>query len=164
MTAFFSGQELVVLEEELRNADKFLYMPRSNTEGLSDSLKLLSLRTGWAIYHWGKGVGLANLKNTEPPHNKTQDFDHAVEFAAKRKHFSVFVFPVVDKNDWLDAKLYLTKHGDLSTDVVKYLFIVPKGVDNRVFEKHGQTVSLNYGLDGSYVLRNGQWVDANAIS
>ncbi len=164
MAAFFSGPELAVLEEELRVAKQLLYMSRKSSDGLADSLKLLSLRTGWAIYLWSKIEGLANLKNTEPAHNKTQQFDHAIEFASKTKHFSVFVFPILDKADWLDAKLYLSKRDPLLCDNVKYLFLLPRNVESSYFEKYGKRLSLNCGLDGTYVLRDGRWVGIDAIS
>ncbi len=96
MSIFFSSQELIVLEEELRNTSQLLYISKNDTVGLVDSLKALSLRTGWAIYLWDKALGgLSNLKNTEPPSPKTQLIGQAIEFAGNRKHFSVFVFPVM---------------------------------------------------------------------
>lgn len=164
MSSFFSGHELVVFEETIRESSRVLYMHKSGSQGLQDGLKQLSLRTGWAIYLWHPHAGLANLKYTEPPNPQTQEFGQAIEFAVKRKHFSVFVFPVMNEDDWLNAKLYLSKRDDLSCDVVKYVFILPKGADSRFFGECGEKLSLIFGLDGTFVLRNGEWVDASALS
>lgn len=164
MSSFFSNQELIVLEEEIRNTGRLLYMSKNDTDGLVNSLKSLSLRTGWAVYLWDGINGLSNLKNTEPPSPKTKEISHAIEYASKRKHFSVFVFPVMNKDVWLDTKLYLSKVKELPADVVKYLFILPKGDSSQFFEKQGKKVELSFGLDGEYVLRNGRWVNSNAIS
>ncbi|WP_154223285.1 hypothetical protein [Marinicella rhabdoformis] len=164
MSTFFSNQELIVLEEEFRNTSQLLYMSKNDTEGLANSLKSLSLRTGWAIYLWDSTNGLSNLKNNEPPSPKTKDISHAIEYASNRKHFSVFVFPVMNKSVWLDTKLYLSKIKALPSEVVKYLFILPKGDSSQFFEKQGKKVELSFGLDGEYVLRDGRWVNSNAIS
>ncbi len=139
-------------------------MCKNDTEGLTDSLKSLSLRTGWAVYLWDNVSGLSNLKNTEPPSPKTKPIDQAIEFASNRKHFSVFVFPVMEKSVWLDTKLYLSKIKSLPSEVVKYLFILPKGESSQYFEKNGKKIQLSFGLDGVYVLRDGRWVNSNAIS
>ena len=131
MNTFFSSQELIVLEEEIRNTSRLLYMNKGDIQGLSESLKSLSLRTGWAIYLWQSGIGLANLKNTEPASPKTEQIDQAIEFATQRKHYSVFVFPVMEKDVWLDTKLYLSKINAIESEVVKYLFILPKNERKR---------------------------------
>lgn len=163
MTEFLSSHELLNLEEELRVANEALYVRKNSSEGLSQTFKLLSLRTGWATYLWVNGDGLLNLKSTEPPAPKTSSFNEAIKFALARKHFSVFVFPINDKDSWLDAKLYFAKANKEFNGVVKFLFIVAKEKSHTFLEKQARLVKLNMGLDGNFVLRDGQWVNANDL-
>jgi|GEM_PF-1195137 len=163
MTDFLSSHQLLNLEDELRTADKALYVHRNSNEGLSESIKLLSLRTGWASYLWLEGEGLMNLKSTEPPAPKTKDFKEAIKFALERKHFSVFVFPINTKDSWLEAKLYFSKYTPDFNGVVKFVFILPKEKSYRYFDKYGKVISFNIGLDGNYVLRDGKWISANDL-
>ena len=163
MSEFLSSHELVNLEEELRSTEQALYVHKNNKDGLAKSFKSLSLRTGWAIYLWVNGEGLLNLKSSEPPAPKTKLFNEAIKFASARKHFSVFVFPINDKDVWLDAKLYLTRNPPQFDGVVKSLFILPNDKEHPYLLKYGKAVKLNMGLDGNYVLRNGAWVSANDL-
>ncbi|MFC3193688.1 hypothetical protein ACFODZ_05500 [Marinicella sediminis] len=163
MSEFLSSHELLNLEEELRVANQLLYVEKKSNEGVAKSFKSLSLRTGWATYLWSDGEGLLNLKSSEPAAPKTDQFDLAIKFALARKHFSVFVFPINTKEAWLQAKLFFsTNQPDLS-GVVKCLFILPVGKDHPFFLRHGKAIQLNMGLDGNYVLRDGQWVSANEL-
>lgn len=163
MSEFLSSHELLNLEEELRAADQALYVHKNSKDGLAKSFKALSLRTGWAIYLWANEQGLLNLKSSEPPAPKTSSFNEAIKFAIARKHFSVFVFPINDKESWLEAKLYFTKNSNQFGGVVKFLFILPKDKEHPFLLKSGKLVKLNMGLDGNYVLRNGSWISANDL-
>lgn len=163
MSEFLSSHELLNLEEELRVANEALYVHKNSSEGLAQTFKSLSLRTGWATYLWVNGEGVLNLKNSEPPAPKTNSFNEAIKFALARKHFSVFVFPINDKESWLDAKLYFAKANEEFNGVVKFLFIVAKDKTCSFLEKKSHLVKLNMGLDGNFVLRDGQWVNANDL-
>ena len=163
MSEFLSSHELLNLEEELRVANQLLYVEKKSNEGLAKSFKSLSLRTGWATYLWAEGEGLMNLKSSEPPSPKTDQFNQAIKFALARKHFSVFVFPINTKQAWLEAKLFFSMTDVNFNGVVKCLFILPVGTEHPFFLKHGKAIQLNMGLDGNYVLRDGQWVSANEL-
>lgn len=163
MSEFLSSHELLNLEDELRASEQALYVRKNSNEGLPQSLKSLSLRTGWASYLWLEDEGLKNLKSSEPPAPKTKDFKEAIKFALERKHFSVFVFPINSKESWLEAKLYFSKHTPNFKSVVKFMFILPKGKSHLYFEKHGKAINFNMGLDGNYVLRDGKWISANDL-
>ncbi len=163
MSEFLSSHELLNLEDELRSANLALYVHKNSNEGLSQSLKSLSLRTGWATYLWIGGEGLMNLKSSEPPAPKTKEFKEAIKFALERKHFSVFIFPINNKDSWLDAKLYFTKHSPELSGVVKFMFILPKDKTHKFFSDKGKHIEFNMGLDGNYVLRDGKWISANDL-
>ncbi len=163
MSEFLSSHELLNLEDELRDADQALYVRKSSTLGISESLKLLSLRTGWATYLWLEGEGLKNLKSSEPPAPKTKEFKEAIKFALERKHFSAFIFPINTKDSWLEAKLYFTKRTPDFAGVVKFMFILPQEKTHQYFDNHAKIVSFNMGLDGNYVLRDGKWISANDL-
>jgi len=163
MSEFLSSHELINLEEELRTSDQALYVYKSSNDGLAKSFKALSLRTGWAVYLWVSGQGMMNLKSSEPPAPKTSSFNEAIKFALARKHFSVFVFPINDKESWLEAKVYFTNNRDQFSGVVKCLFILPKDKEHPFLMKSGKLVKLNIGLDGNFVLRNGSWINANDL-
>lgn len=163
MSEFLSSHELLNLEDELRAAGQALYVHKNSNEGLSKSLKSLSLRTGWATYMWLDGEGLMNLKSSEPPAPKTKEFKEAIKFAFERKHFSVFIFPINSKESWLEAKLYFTKHTPDFSGVVKFMFILPKEKSHQYFDNHGKVIEFNMGLDGNYVLRDGNWISANDL-
>ncbi len=163
MSEFLSSHELLNLEDELRVAEQALYVHKNSTDGLAQSLKSLSLRTGWATYLWEDGKGLMNLKSSEPPPPKTRVFKEAIKFAQDRKHFSVFIFPVNHKDSWLEAKLYFSKNNPDMGGVVKFLFILPKGETHKFFQSAGKIIDFNMGLDGNYVLRDGKWISANDL-
>jgi hypothetical protein len=163
MSEFLSSHELLNLEEELRVASQLLYVEKKSNEGVARSFKSLSLRTGWATYLWVEGEGLMNLKSSEPPSPKTDQFNQAIKFALARKHFSVFVFPINTKDAWLQAKLFFSTNDVSFSGAVKCLFILPVGKEHPFFIKHGKAIQLNMGLDGNYVLRDGQWVSANEL-
>ncbi|TDR16298.1 hypothetical protein [Marinicella litoralis] len=163
MSEFLSSHELINLEEELRAADQALYVNKNSKEGLAKSFKALSLRTGWAIYLWDNDQGLMNLKSSEPPAPKTKSFNEAIKFALARKHFSVFIFPINDKDSWLEAKVYFTSNPDKFDGVVKCLFILANDKEHPFLLKSGKLVKLNMGLDGNFVLRDGSWISANDI-
>lgn len=163
MSEFLSSQELLNLEEELRQTKQAVYVQKNSNEGLTQSLKSLSLRTGWATYLWLEERGLMNLKSSEPPAPKTKEFKEAIKFALDRKHFSVFVFPINSKNSWLEAKLYLSKNVPEVLGVVKLMFILPKGKTHQYFEKYAKIITFNMGLDGNYVLRDSKWISANDL-
>ncbi len=163
MSEFLSSHELLNLEDELRSADQALYVHKNSTVGISKSLKLLSLRTGWATYLWLEGEGLMNLKSSEPPAPKTKEFKEAIKFALERKHFSAFIFPINTKDSWLEAKLYFTKRSPDFSGVVKLMFILPQDKTHQYFDKHAKIISFNMGLDGNYVLRDGKWISANDL-
>lgn len=163
MSEFLSSQELLNLEEELRQTKQAVYVQKNSNEGLTQSLKSLSLRTGWATYLWLEDQGLMNLKSSEPPAPKTKEFKEAIKFALDRKHFSVFVFPINSKNSWLEAKLYLSKNIPEVIGVVKLMFILPKDKTHQYFEKHAKIITFNMGLDGNYVLRDSKWISANDL-
>ncbi len=163
MSEFLSSHELINLEEELRAANQALYVYKNSKDGLSKSFKALSLRSGWAIYLWDSEQGLMNLKSSEPPAPKTRLFNEAIKFALARRHFSVFVFPINDKESWLEAKLYFTANSNDFAGVVKCLFILAKDKEHPFLTKSGKLVKLNMGLDGNYVLRNGSWISANDL-
>ncbi|WP_223788999.1 hypothetical protein [Marinicella meishanensis] len=163
MSEFLSSHELLNLEDELRTASQALYVHKNSVEGLPKSLKSLSLRTGWATYLWVKEQGLMNLKSSEPPPPKTRDFSAAVKFASDRKHFSVFIFPINDKDTWLEAKLFFSRNTPDFSGAVKFLFILPKGSSHQFFAIHGKIIDFNMGLDGNYVLRDGKWISANEL-
>lgn len=163
MSEFLSSHELLNLEEELREAQQALYVQKNLSEGLARSFKSLSLRTGWAIYLWSAGEGLLNLKSSEPPAPKTSSFKEAVKFAMARKHFSVFVFPINEKDAWLEAKMYFSTFPSGLDGVVKFLFILPADKQHPFLDKQGKAVELNMGLDGNFVLRDGKWVSANDL-
>ena len=163
MSEFLSSHELLNLEDELKSAEQALFVHKNSHDGLSQSLKLLSLRTGWATYMWLEGEGLMNLKSSEPPAPKTKEFKEAIKFALERKHFSVFVFPINSKDSWLAAKLYFSKYTPELTGVVKFMFILPKEKSHQYFEKNAKVITFNMGLDGNYVLRDGKWISANDL-
>ncbi|MCX7555024.1 hypothetical protein OS175_14200 [Marinicella sp. S1101] len=163
MSEFLSSHELLNLEDELRSANQPLYVHKNSNDGLDKSIKSLSLRTGWACYLWTDGLGLQNLKSTEPPAPKTGEFKEAIRFALERKHFSVFVFPINGKDAWLDAKLFFSRHTPELNGVVKFMFILPKEKNHKYFMDFGKIVTFNMGLDGNFVLRDGQWVSANDL-
>lgn len=163
MSEFLSSHELLNLEDELRLASQALFVHKNSNEGLPRSLKALSLRTGWATYLWGDGQGLMNLKSSEPPPPKTKEFKEAIKFALDRKHFSVFIFPVNDKDSWLDAKMYFSKNTPDFSGAVKVLFILPNGKSHKFFDDYGKGIEFNMGLDGNYVLRDGKWISANDL-
>jgi len=163
MSEFLSSHELLNLEEEIRVAKQALYVQKKSNEGLSQSFKQLSLRTGWATYLWVKDQGLMNLKSTEPAAPKTISFQEAIKFAAARKHFSLFVFPINDKDSWLEAKMYFSTNPIEFGGVVKFLFILPKDKCHPFLVKNGKSVEFNMGLDGNFVLRDGHWVSANDL-
>ena len=163
MSEFLSSHELLNLEDEIRTASQALYVRKNSNDGLQASLKSLSLRTGWAVYMWVKGEGIMNIKSSEPPPPKTKEFKEAIRFAYERKHFSVFIFPINDKDSWLEAKLFLPKiEGDFD-GVIKFLFILPKEKSHPFFDKKGKLIEFNLGLDGNFVLRDGKWISANDI-
>lgn len=163
MSEFFSSHELLNLEEELRAANQAVYVHKNSKDGLAKSFKALSLRTGWAIYLWASEQGLMNLKSSEPPAPKTSSFTEAIKFALARKHFSVFIFPINDKESWLEAKLYFSNFPSQFDGVVKCLFILSKDKEHPFLLKSGKLVKLNMGLDGNFVLRNGSWISANDL-
>lgn len=163
MSEFLSSHELLNLESELRAADQALYVHKNSNEGLPKSLKSLSLRTGWATYMWLDGEGLMNLKSSEPPAPKTKEFKEAIKFALERKHFSVFIFPINTKENWLAAKLYFSQYTPDFSGVVKFMFILPKEKSHQYFDNHGKIIEFNMGLDGNYVLRDGNWISANDL-
>ena len=163
MSEFLSSHELINLEDELRAATQALYVRRKSNEGLSESLKLLSLRTGWATYMWVDGEGLVNLKSSEPPAPKTREFKEAIRFALERKHFSAFFFTINSKESWLEAKLYFAKHSPDFSGVVKFVFLLPTEKTHRYFDLHGKLIEFNMGLDGNYVLRDGKWISVNDL-
>ncbi len=163
MSEFLSSHELLNLEDELRSASQALYVHKNSTDGLPKSLKSLSLRTGWATYLWVDGQGLMNLKSSEPPPPKTREFKEAIKFASERKHFSVFIFPINEKDSWLEAKLFFSRNTPELGGAVKFLFILPKGKSHKYFEDWGKIIDFNMGLDGNYVLRDGKWVSANDL-
>lgn len=163
MSDLLSGHDLAHLEDEIRHTDRILYVDKNDISGLSGSLKSLSLRTGWALYLWEIGRGLVNIKSSEPPAPKTESFKDAFKFALSRKHFSVFVFPVIDKEGWLQCKIFLSKQAPDSIEPVKFLFILPRDVEHRYFTEHCQKIEFNMGLDGDFVLRDGRWIRANEI-
>lgn len=163
MSEFLSSHELLNLEEELRAADGALYVYKNSTEGLMQSFKSLSLRTGWAIYLWSNGEGLLNLKSSEPAAPKTAVFKEAINFALARKHFSVFVFPVNDKDAWLEAKAFFSLATDEFNGVVKCLFILSRGNHHHFFDNRAKEIQFNLGLDGNYVLRDGKWVNVSDL-
>lgn len=163
MREFLSSHELLNLEDELRAASQPLYVHKNSNEGLTKSIKSLSLRTGWACYLWTDGEGLYNLKSTEPPAPKTKEFKAAIKFAQERKHFSIFVFPINEKNAWLQAKLYFSERNPELKGVAKFMFILPKDTIHSYFTHFGSQVVFNMGLDGNYVLRDGNWISANDL-
>lgn len=163
MKEFLSSHELLNLEDELRTATRALYVHKSNNEGLEKSIKTLSLRTGWACYLWDDEVGLKNLKSTEPPAPKTKEFKAAVKFAQERKHFSIFIFPINNKESWLEAKLYFSRNKPEVQGVVKFMYILPPEKSHNYFRDFGELVSFNMGLDGNYVMRDGKWISANDL-
>jgi hypothetical protein len=163
MSEFLSSHELLNLEEELRVSNQALYVKKQSSEGLAKSFKSLSLRTGWAIYLWVNGQGLMNLKSSEPPAPKTDKFNEAIKFALARKHFSVFIFPINDKESWLDAKMYFSGAPASFDGAVKCLFILPREKEHPYLTQKGRMIELNMGLDGNFVLRNGAWVSANDL-
>lgn len=163
MSEFLSGHELLNLEDELRSANQILYVKKNSNEGLLQTLKSLSLRTGWATYLWLDGQGLSNIKSSEPAAPKTKEFKEAVKFALERKHFSVFVFPINSKDSWLEAKLYFSKHTPDFTGVVKFMFVLPKEKSHPYFDKHAKAIEFNMGLDGNFVLRDAKWISANDL-
>ncbi len=163
MNDLLSGHELAQLEEEIRQTDRILYVEKNDISGLTGSLKSLTMRTGWALYVWENGRGLINIKSSEPPPPRTENLKDAFKFALARKHFSVFVFPVIDKDGWLQCKMFFSKTPPESIDPVKFLFILPRDGKHRFFTDHAQRVNFNMGLDGDFVLRDGRWIRANEL-
>ncbi len=163
MEEFLSSHELLNLEEELRAANSALYVYKNSNDGLVQSFKSLSLRTGWAIYLWENNAGLLNLKSSEPAAPKTGSFKEAIKFAMARKHFSVFVFPINDKDAWIQAKVFFSMVGNELDGAVKFLFILSRGQKHHFFETRAQEVKFNLGLDGNYVLRDGNWVSISEL-
>ncbi len=163
MDEFLSSHELLNLEEELRAANSALYVYKNYSEGLAQSFKSLSLRTGWAIYLWSNKEGLLNLKSSEPAAPKTGAFKEAIKFAIARKHFSVFVFPVNEKDAWEQAKLFFPMVVDEFDGAVKFLFILSRGQKHHFFENKCKEVKFNLGLDGNFVLRDGKWVNVSEL-
>ena len=163
MRDLLNGHELSQLEEEIRQTEQILYVQKNNIEGLHNSLKAITLKTGWALYVWDSDRGLVNIKSSEPPPPRTDVFKDAVKFALARKHFSVFVFPVIDKDSWLQCKMYFNKNTPESTQPVKFLFILPREESHSFFTEKAHKVSFNTGLDGNFVLRDGRWVSADEI-
>lgn len=164
MRDLLNGHELSHLEEEIRQSNQILYVHKNNITGLHNSLKAITLRTGWALYVWENQRGLINIKSSEPPPPRTGVFKDAVNFALARKHFSVFVFPVIDKDSWLQCKMYFNENSPESTHPVKFLFILPREQKHSFFSEKAHKVSFNTGLDGNFVLRDSLWVNADEIS
>lgn len=163
MGEFLSSHELLNLEEELRSANSALYVYKNNNDGLMQSFKALSLRTGWAIYLWENGEGLLNLKSSEPTAPKTGTFKEAIKFALARKHFSVFVFPINEQVAWSQANMFFSMINDEFNGAVKFLFILARGQRHNFFETKAKEVEFNLGLDGNYVLRDGKWVNISDL-
>jgi hypothetical protein len=164
MRDLLNGHELSHLEEEIRQTDQILYVHKNNITGLNNTLKAITLKTGWALYVWENGRGLINIKSSEPPPPRTDKFKDAVKFALARKHFSVFVFPVIDKDSWLQCKMYFNEGSPESTHPVKFLFILPRDQHHSFFNEKAHKVTFNTGLDGNFVLRDSRWVSADEIS
>lgn len=164
MRDLLNGHELSHLEEEIRQTERILYVEKNNISGLRNSLKAITLKTGWALYVWENGQGLINIKSSEPPPPRTELFKDAFKFALARKHFSVFVFPVIDKDSWLQCKMFFNENRPDSTHPVKFLFILPRDQAHGFFSDMAHKVSFNTGLDGNFVLRDGRWVSANELN
>ncbi|MCB1583363.1 MAG: hypothetical protein R3E90_14465 [Marinicella sp.] len=163
MDEFLSSHELLNLEEELRSSNSALYVYKNDIEGLAQSFKSLSLRTGWAIYLWENNEGLLNLKSSEPTAPKTGTFKEAIKFALARKHFSVFVFPINDSDAWNEAHLFFSTIDNELDGAVKFLFILSRGQKHIFFERKAKEVKFNLGLDGNFVLRDGKWVNISDL-
>lgn len=163
MDEFLSSHELLNLEEELRSTDRALFVYKSQNEGLLQSFKSLSLRTGWAIYLWEFDEGLLNLKSSEPAAPKTGTFKEAIKFALARKHFSVFVFPINHKEAWAQANMFFSMVHEEFDGPVKFLFILARGQRHKYFETKAKEVEFNLGLDGNFVLRDGKWVNISEL-
>ncbi|MCX7544631.1 hypothetical protein [Marinicella gelatinilytica] len=164
MTDLLNGHELSRLEEEIRQTDQVLYVQKNNINGLNNSLKSITLKTGWAVYVWENTRGLVNIKSSEPPPPRTNQFKDAVKFALARKHFSVFVFPVLDKESWLQCKIFFNENKLESIHPVKFLFILPHDKNHSFFQDKAHKVTFDTGLDGNFVLRDGRWVSADELT
>ncbi|WP_395376457.1 hypothetical protein [Marinicella sp. W31] len=161
MSLQLNRKQLLNLEDQLLKTEQVLYVHADNTDGLNMSLKSLSLQTGWAIYVWNNEKGLLNLKNSEPAPAKTADLKEAIRYSVERKHFAVYVLPVISKEIWLEVKILLSGKPDLNLRSSRYLFIVPKNGRHEYLTKHCEKISLSSGLNGNIVLRDGQWVSTS---
>lgn len=163
MSDLLNGHELSRLEEEIYQTEQILYVHKNNISGLNNSLKVITLKTGWAIYVWENGRGLVNIKSSEPPPPRTGELKNAFRFALSRKHFSVFVFPVIDKDSWMQCKLFFKENQPTTTQPVKFLFILPRNQSHSFFNVKAHKVVFNTGLDGNFVLRDSRWVSADEL-
>lgn len=158
MSLQLNQKQIFHLEDQLIKADKVLYTSNEDVDGFVISLKSLSLQTGWAIYVWSHDKGFLNLKNSEPAPAKTSNLKEAIRYSTEKKHFAVYVLPVLDKNAWLETKILLSTKPNLNIENSRYLFIIPKNGQHEFFTKRCEKLSLSSGLNGSIVLRDGRWI------
>ena len=161
MSLQLNRKQLLNLEDQLLKTETVLYVHAESTDGLNMSLKSLSLQTGWAIYVWNNEKGLLNLKNSEPAPAKTADLKEAIRYSAERKHFAVYVLPVISKEVWLEVKILLSSKPELNLRSSRYLFIIPKNGKHEYFTKQCEKITLSSGLNGNIVLRDGRWVSTS---
>lgn len=151
------------IEKQIRLATNFQYIASNQSEQLIEGLRMISVRSGMAIYIWSANKGMVNIKSRQTPLPATRSVLEALKYASKNHYFAVYVFPCIDGKDLLELKSTLPKANNFLkvNDNTKFLFLTNENANFNFLESRAQEIVLDNQHAKKYKLRDGKWVLSN---
>jgi len=151
------------IERKIRSAITYQFIASNNSDEIIEGLRVISVRSGMAIYIWSSQMGLVNIKSRNTPLPGTQSVIEALKYATKNHYFAVYVFPGIEQNELLEIKSTLptaTNYLEVNENT-RFLFLIDESANFNFLTVNAEEIELVNRHTKKYKLRDSKWVLSN---
>lgn len=152
------------IERHIRDAECCQYIISNKSSEIMETLRMISIRSGMAVYSWKSGAGLINIKSGgETPLPATRSLIDALKYAQKNHYFAVYVFPAYSEENIRELQMSLPSAFMLmkTGSNTRLLFLIEEDKNYSLLFKNCEQIELANKDSQRYKLRDSKWVLSN---